>query len=77
MRRYFCRGPFKSEQEKYTLLFDLTPDIFEDFSHRFLLDAHIESTRIKNNTILFGSSRPQVGYEGGNSAKTIPFLTSK
>lgn len=68
-------GKFKSEKEKYTLLFDLTPDIFEDFSHRFLLDAHIESTRIKNNTILFGSSRPQVGYEGGNSAKTIPFLT--
>lgn len=68
-------GKFRSDKEKYTLLFDLTPDIFEDFSHRFLLDAHIETTRIKNNTILFGSSRPQVGYEGGNSAKTIPFLT--
>lgn len=68
-------GKFKSEKEKYTLLFDLTPDIFEDFSHRFLLDAHIESMRFKNNTILLGSSRPQVGYEGGNSAKTIPFLT--
>jgi len=68
-------GKFKSDKEKYNLLFDLTPDIFEDFSHRFLLDASIETTRIKNNTILFGSSRPQVGYEGGNSAKTIPFLT--
>ena len=68
-------GKFRSDKEKYTLLFDLTPDIFEDFSHRFLLDAHIETTRIKNNTILFGSSRPQVGHEGGNSAKTIPFLT--
>ena len=68
-------GKFKSDKEKYTLLFDLSPDMFEDFSHRFLLDAHIETTRIKNNTILFGSSRPQVGYEGGNSAKTIPFLT--
>lgn len=68
-------GKFRSDKEKYNLLFDLTPDIFEDFSHRFLLDASIETTRIKNNTILFGSSRPQVGYEGGNSAKTIPFLT--
>ncbi len=68
-------GKFKSNKEKYTLLFDLTPDIFEDFSHRFVLDAHIETTRIKNHTILFGSSRPQLGYEGGNSAKTIPFLT--
>jgi hypothetical protein len=68
-------GKFRSDKEKYTLLFDLTPDIFEDFSHRFLLDAHIETTRIKNHTILFGSSRPQVGYEGGNSAKTIPLLT--
>ena len=68
-------GKFKSNKEKYTLLFDLTPGVFEDYSHNFLLDAHIETTRIKNNTILFGSSRPQVGYEGGNSAKTIPFLT--
>ena len=68
-------GKFRSDKEKYTVLFDLTPGIFEDFSHRFILDAHIETTRIKNNTILFGSSRPQVGYEGGNSAKTIPFLT--
>lgn len=68
-------GKFRSDKEKYTLLFDLTPDIFEDFSHRFVLDAHIETTRIKNHTILFGSSRPQVGFEGGNSAKTIPFLS--
>ncbi|MBR2386471.1 hypothetical protein IKA92_04160, partial [bacterium] len=67
-------GKFKSDKEKYTLLFDLTPDVFEDITHRFLLDAHVETTRIKNHTILFGSSRPQVGYEGGNSAKTIPFL---
>lgn len=67
-------GKFRSNKEKYTLLFDLTPDIFEDFSHRFLLDTHIETTRIKNHTVLFGTSRPQLGYEGGNSAKTIPFL---
>jgi hypothetical protein len=50
-------GKFRSDKEKYTLLFDLSPDMFEDFSHRFLLDAHIETTRIKNHTILFGSSR--------------------
>ena len=67
-------GKFKGEKENYSVLFDLTPNVFEDFSHGFILDAFIESGRIKNNTILVGASRPQVGYEGGNSAKTIPFL---
>ena len=67
-------GKFKGEKENYSVLFDLTPNVFEDFSHGFILDAFIESRRIKNNTILVGASRPQVGYEGGNSAKTIPFL---
>lgn len=68
-------GKFRGDKEKYNLLFDLTPEIFEDFSHRFILDASIETTRIKNNTILFGTSRPQLGYEGGQSAKTTPLLT--
>lgn len=67
-------GKFRSEKEKYNFLFDLTPGIYEDFSHRFLLDASIETTRIKNNTISFGTSRPQLGYEGGMSSKLTPFL---
>lgn len=67
-------GKFRGDKEKYNVLFDLTPEIFEDFSHRFILDASIETTRIKNNTILFGTSRPQLGYEGGQSAKTTPLL---
>ena len=39
-------GKFKSDKEKYTVLFDLTPGVFEDYSHNFLLDANIETTRI-------------------------------
>ncbi|MBQ8634852.1 hypothetical protein IJ425_01695 [bacterium] len=68
-------GKFRSEKERYNFLFDLTPGVFDDYTHNFLLDAFIETKRLKNHTILFGTSRPQVGYEGGNSAKTIPFLT--
>lgn len=67
-------GKFRSEKESYNFLFDLTPDIFDDFSHSFILDAFVETKRIKNHTVLFGSSRPQIGYEGGQSAKTVPFL---
>ena len=67
-------GKFKSEKETYNFLFDLTPNAFDDYSHRFLLDAFLQTTRVKNHKILLGNSRPQVGIEGGQSARTIPFL---
>lgn len=67
-------GKFRSEKESYNLLFDLTPGVYEDFSHNFILDAFIQTKRIPNHTVLFGTSRPQLGYEGGQSAKTIPFV---
>ena len=68
-------GDFRGKKERYNVLFDLTPEVFDDLTHSFLLDALIETRRIKNHVISFGSSRPQLGYEGGNSAKTLPFLT--
>ncbi len=33
------KGKFRSEKEKYNTLFDLTPNIHENFFHRLVLDA--------------------------------------
>ncbi len=66
-------GKFKNKKEGYSLLFDLTP-MHDNFFHRLVLDAYIESNRIKNNKIILGTSRPTVGIEGGISSYLTPFL---
>ena len=68
------KGKFRSEKEGYNLLFDLTPDMHDDFFHKLVLDAWIETKRIPHNTLMFGTSRPNVGYEGGQSPYLVPFL---
>ena len=67
-------GKFRSEKEGYNLLFDLTPTN-QNFFHHLVLDAWVETKRIPHNTLMFGTSRPTVGYEGGQSPYLIPFLT--
>jgi len=66
-------GKFKNQKEGYSLLFDLTP-MHENFFKRLVLDAYIESNRIKNNKLIIGTSRPTVGIEGGISSYLTPFL---
>ena len=68
------KGKFRSEKEGYNLLFDLTPDMHDDFFHKLVLDAWIETKRIPHNTLMFGTSRPNVGYEGGQCPYLVPFL---
>ena len=69
------KGKFRNEKEGYNLLFDLTPDMHDDFFHKLVLDAWIETKRIPHNTLMFGTSRPTVGYEGGQCPYLVPFLT--
>lgn len=69
------KGKFRSEKEGYNLLFDLTPNIHDNFFHRLVLDAWVETKRIPNNTLMFGTSRPNVGVEGGMSPYLIPFVS--
>lgn len=68
------KGKFKSEQEGFNFLFDLTPNIKENFFHRLVLDAWVETNRFKNHKIMLGTSRPNVGFEGGQSPYTLPFV---
>ncbi len=68
------KGKFKSEKEGFNFLFDLTPNMHENFFHRLVLDAWIETKRIPNHTLMFGTSRPNVGFEGGQSPYLIPFV---
>ncbi len=68
------KGKIKSEKEGFNFLFDLTPNMHENFFHRLILDAWIETKRIPNHTLMFGTSRPNVGFEGGQSPYLIPFV---
>ncbi len=67
------KGKFRSEKEGFNTLFDVTP-LHDNFFHRAVLDAWIETNRIPNNTLMFGTSRPNVGVEGGQSPYTLPFI---
>ena len=67
-------GEFKNKKDRYNMLFDLTPDIKDSFFHRLVLDAWVETKRIPHHTFMFGTSRPNVGYEGGQSPYLIPLL---
>ena len=69
------KGKFRSEVDGYNFLFELSPNIHDNFMQRLVADAWIETKRLKNHTIMFGTSRTPVGYEGGQSAYLIPFLS--
>ena len=68
------KGKFRSEKEGYNFLFDATP-MHDNFWHRFVLDAWVETNRIPHHTLMFGTSRPMVGFEGGQSPYTLPFIS--
>lgn len=67
------KGKFRSGKEGFNTLFDVTP-IHQNFFHRLVLDAWIETNRIPHHTVMFGTSRPTVGIEGGQSPYTLPFI---
>ena len=69
-----AKGKFRSEVDEYNLLFELSPNIHDNFAQRLVADAWIATKRIPNHTLMFGTSRLMVGYEGGQSAYLIPFL---
>ncbi len=69
------KGKFKSGRDGFNFLFDTTPDIEENFFHRLVLDAWVETVRIPHHTLMFGTSRPNVGVEGGQSPYTLPFVS--
>ena len=68
------KGQFRSEKESYNVLFDLTPDIHDNFWHRLVLDAFIQTKRIPHHTVQFGTFRPTVGIEGTQSPFLLPFV---
>ncbi len=67
------RGKFKGGHENFSILTDVSPHK-ESFFHRLILDAYVETDRIPHHTLLFGTSRPYVGYEGGTSPHMIPLV---
>ncbi len=67
------RGKFKGGHERFKILTDVSPQK-ENFFNRLILDAYIETDRIPHHSLIIGTSRPYVGYEGGTSPHMIPLL---
>ena len=66
------KGKFSSK-EGFNTLFQLNPTD-SNFFKKLVLDSWVESNRIKNNTIILGTSRPTVGLDGSQSYYTLPFF---
>ncbi len=67
-------GKLRTGKEDFSLMLDATP-MHRNFLSMFVQDAYIQTHRVKNNSILFGNSRPGVGVEGAQSPYTLPLMT--
>ena len=70
-----AEGYFKGKKELYNVLFDFIPHGNENYLQQMVLDAWVGTKRIPNHLLMFGSSRLNVGLEGGNSTFLLPFAT--
>ncbi|MBQ2984761.1 MAG: hypothetical protein IJD57_08215 [Candidatus Gastranaerophilales bacterium] len=70
-----AEGYFKGKKELYNVLFDFIPHGNENYLQQMVLDAWVGTKRIPNHLLMFGSSRLNVGMEGGNSTFLLPFAT--
>ena len=61
-------------KDNFRLMLDVTHQHNRPFMQQFVQDAYYETKRIPHHTILFGNSRPGVGYEGAQSPYTLPFV---
>ncbi len=66
-------GKMRTGTEDFALMFDVTP-AHRNFFQMFVQDAYFQTHRIKNHSILFGNSRPGVGFEGAQSPYTLPLI---
>jgi len=66
-------GKMKTGKEDFALMFDVTP-MHRNFFQMFVQDAYFQTHRVKNHSILFGNSRPGVGFEGAQSPYTLPLV---
>lgn len=67
-------GQFRNPDFKFKLAINPIPMSGTNYIDRFINDAYIVNTSLKNHQIVTGYSRVQTGIEGGTSSLILPFV---
>jgi hypothetical protein len=67
-------GKFKGGKENFRIMLDPTPTHDRNFFQQLVQDLYVETHRIPHHTILVGNSRTGDGFEGAQSAYTLPLV---
>ncbi|MBE7712026.1 MAG: hypothetical protein E7Z92_07825 [Cyanobacteria bacterium SIG31] len=67
-------GKLKNNNADYRIMLHYTPDSNRDFVQNLFADVYVATNKIPHHRVWLGNSRPRVGYEGGYSPYTLPFM---
>lgn len=68
-------GVLKNNNADFRIMLGFPVNSHRNYMQTLFSDVFIATNKIPHHRLQFGYYRPQVGYEGGNSAYTLPFYT--
>ena len=67
-------GKLKDNKADYRIMLHYVPDVPRSFAQNLFADAYVATNAIPHHRFWLGNTRPRVGYEGGYSPYTLPFM---
>jgi hypothetical protein len=67
-------GKLKENKADYRIMLHYIPDSQRSFIQNLFADLYIATNKIPHHRIWLGNTRPRVGFEGGYSPYTLPFM---
>jgi hypothetical protein len=67
-------GKLKDNKADYRIMLHYVPDATRSFIQNLFADLYVATNAIPHHRIWLGNTRPRVGYEGGYSPYTLPFM---
>ncbi len=67
-------GKLKDNNADYRIMLHYIPDSQRSFIQNLFADLYIATNKIPHHRIWIGNTRPRVGFEGGYSPYTLPFM---
>lgn len=68
-------GALKNNNADFRIMLGFPVNSTRNYVQTLFSDVYVGTNKIPHHRIQVGYYRPQVGYEGGNSAYTLPFLS--
>lgn len=67
-------GKLKDNKADYRIMLHYVPNAPRSFAQNLFADAYVATNAIPHHRFWLGNTRPRVGYEGGYSPYTLPFM---